>query len=68
MDETPPSQVDPHMGDPATETEKQQIARLEPVHGYRKGVASLVGNRARHPNPHLPVGVLDQTAAVHAAR
>ncbi len=67
MDKPLFTQVEPHMGNPAPiQPEKEQVARLQLPERDRKGVAAQLGYGTRDRNPHLPVGIVHQAAAIHA--
>ncbi len=67
MDETVAPDVEPYVGDGASaQPEKEQIPGAQCLQGDRKGVAALLGHRAGDRDAHFSIGVMHQTAAIHA--
>jgi len=69
MDKPAVANVDTNMGYPAgMQAEKQQVAREDLRQGYRLSVAQLCAGGSGYTQPRFPEGIVDQPAAIKAAR
>ncbi len=68
MDELFITDIDADMGHPPpAKPEKEQIACLKFAQGDGEGITPLGRNGTRNIDPYLPVGIVNQAAAIHTA-